>query len=87
MEVDEKEMRRQIQYAIRNIHGVRTGLFTPDKAFETMARSQIALLKEPSMKCIDFVVSELTVVVKRCSEVVREVNLALICFRPLDIHD
>merc|ERR1719244_2160030 len=34
MEFDEKELRREIAFAIRNIHGVRIGLFTPDRAFD-----------------------------------------------------
>ena len=34
MECNEKEMRREISFAIRNINAVRTGLFTPDLAFE-----------------------------------------------------
>ncbi|CAL2039636.1 unnamed protein product [Caenorhabditis brenneri] len=68
MEFDEKEMRREIQYAIRNIHGIRVGLFTPDMAFEAIAKKQIARLKEPSLKCVDLVVNELAMVVRRCAD-------------------
>lgn len=49
----------------------RTGLFTPDMAFETIVKEQIKRLKEPSLKCVDLVVQELTSVVRRCTEKVR----------------
>ncbi|XP_042899603.1 dynamin isoform X2 [Parasteatoda tepidariorum] len=67
MEFDEKELRREISYAIRNIHGIRVGLFTPDMAFEAIVKKQISKLKEPSLKCVDLVVSELANVVRACS--------------------
>ncbi|XP_073798027.1 dynamin-2 isoform X4 [Danio rerio] len=65
---DEKELRREISHAIKNVHGVRTGLFTPDLAFETIVKKQIHKLKEPSLKCVDLVVSELTTVVRKSSK-------------------
>ncbi|CAJ0607899.1 unnamed protein product [Cylicocyclus nassatus] len=68
MEIDEKEMRKEIQFAIRNIHGIRVGLFTPDMAFEAIAKKQIARLKEPSLKCVDLVVNELANVIRQCAE-------------------
>uniref|UniRef100_A0A2R8Z8E5 dynamin GTPase n=1 Tax=Pan paniscus TaxID=9597 RepID=A0A2R8Z8E5_PANPA len=68
MEFDEKDLRREISYAIKNIHGVRTGLFTPDMAFEAIVKKQIVKLKEPSLKCVDLVVSELATVIKKCAE-------------------
>ena len=68
MEFDEKELRREITYAIKNIHGIRTGLFTPDMAFETIVKKQIQKLKEPSLKCIDMVLGELSNVVRRNTE-------------------
>ncbi|XP_051557097.1 dynamin-3-like [Myxocyprinus asiaticus] len=67
MECDEKEMRREISYAIKNIHGIRTGLFTPDMAFEAIVKKQIVKLKEPCIKCIDLVVQELINTVRQCS--------------------
>ncbi|VDM09779.1 unnamed protein product [Wuchereria bancrofti] len=70
MEIDEKEMRREIQIAIRNIHGIRVGLFTPDMAFEAIVKKQIERLKEPSLKCVDLVVNELASVVRQCAECV-----------------
>ncbi|XP_078091059.1 dynamin-2-like isoform X2 [Mustelus asterias] len=68
MEFDEKELRREISYAIKNIHGVRTGLFTPDMAFEAIVKKQVHKLKEPCLKCIDMVVSELATVIRKCSD-------------------
>ncbi|XP_073496291.1 dynamin-1 isoform X5 [Phyllobates terribilis] len=68
MEFDEKDLRREISYAIKNIHGIRTGLFTPDLAFEAIVKKQVQKLKEPSLKCVDMVVSELTSTIRKCSE-------------------
>merc|ERR1711970_1344724 len=59
MEFDEKELRKEIAFAIRNIHGVRIGLFTPDRAFEAIVKKQISRIKEPSIKCIDLVTHEM----------------------------
>ena len=72
MEFDEKELRREIMYAIKNILGIRTGLFTPDLAFETIVKKQIQKLLEPSLKCVDMVVQELTNVVRKCTDKVSE---------------
>ncbi|XP_059483199.1 dynamin isoform X6 [Neocloeon triangulifer] len=68
MEIDEKELRREIAFAIRNIHGIRVGLFTPDMAFEAIVKKQIARLKEPCLKCVDLVVTELCNVVRMCAD-------------------
>ncbi|XP_031133614.1 dynamin-1a isoform X12 [Sander lucioperca] len=68
MEFNEKELRKEISYAIKNIHGIRTGLFTPDLAFEAIVKKQIQKLKEPTLKCIDMVVSELTSTIRKCSQ-------------------
>ncbi|KAF7465538.1 Hypothetical predicted protein [Marmota monax] len=46
----------------------QTGLFTPDMAFEAIVKKQIVKLKEPSLKCVDLVVSELATVIKKCAE-------------------
>ncbi|XP_039539728.1 dynamin-2 isoform X3 [Pimephales promelas] len=67
MEFDEKELRREISYAIKNIHGVRTGLFTPDMAFEAIVKKQLIKLKEPCLKCIDLVIQELINTVRQCT--------------------
>lgn len=68
MEFDEKELRRKIALAIQNTHGIRVGLFTPDLAFEVIVKDQIYLMREPSMKCVDMVVLELTNIMRRCAE-------------------
>lgn len=68
MSCDEKELRREISFAIRNIHGIRVGLFTPDMAFEAIVKKQIAMLREPILKCIDLVVQELSAVVRICTD-------------------
>ena len=43
-------------------------MFTPDMAFEAIVKKQISRLKEPSIKCIDLVVQELTNVVRMNAE-------------------
>lgn len=50
------------------LKGIRVGLFTPDMAFEAIVKKQIARLKEPSLKCIDLVVQELTNVVRTVAD-------------------
>ncbi|XP_018610108.1 dynamin-2 isoform X2 [Scleropages formosus] len=65
---DEKELRREISHAIKNVHGVRTGLFTPDMAFEVIVKKQVIKLKEPCLKCIDLVVQELINTVRQCTD-------------------
>ncbi|XP_053381108.1 dynamin-1-like isoform X2 [Mercenaria mercenaria] len=68
MEFDEKELRREISYAIRNIRGIRTGLFTPDMAFEAIVKKQIEKLRTPSLRCVDMVITELTNVIRKNTE-------------------
>ncbi|XP_078263919.1 dynamin-2-like isoform X1 [Rhinoraja longicauda] len=67
MEFDEKELRREISFAIKNIHGIRPGLFTPDMAFETIVKKQIVKLKEPCLKCVNLVIQELIHTIRQCS--------------------
>ncbi|KJE93251.1 dynamin 1 [Capsaspora owczarzaki ATCC 30864] len=67
-EYDEKQLRREISFAILNNHGIRTGLFTPDQAFEAIVRKLIELMRDPSLKCVDLVVTELGNVVTQCAE-------------------
>ncbi|XP_007550644.1 dynamin 3a isoform X1 [Poecilia formosa] len=66
IESDERKLRQEINYAIRNIHGVRTGLFTPDMAFEAIVKKQITSLKGPCIKFIDMVSQELITTVYQC---------------------
>ncbi|XP_051923853.1 dynamin-1-like isoform X2 [Hippocampus zosterae] len=67
LESDEKTLRKEISYAIKNIHGIRTGLFTPDMAFETIVKRQMSQIKEPCHKCIDMVINELVNTVRLCA--------------------
>lgn len=61
--------------------GIRVGLFTPDMAFEAIVKKQISRLKEPSLKCIDLVVQELTNVVRMTAEKVKYLDsLAQGCY-------
>ena len=60
------------------------GLFTPDMAFEAIVKKQIARLKEPSLKCIDLVVQELTNVVRNTAEKVRSPLVVLTILNCLD---
>uniref|UniRef100_A0A3Q1FEE1 Interferon-induced GTP-binding protein Mx n=1 Tax=Acanthochromis polyacanthus TaxID=80966 RepID=A0A3Q1FEE1_9TELE len=66
IESDERKLRREINYAIRNIHGVRTGLFTPDMAFEAIVKKQISRLQDPCTKFIDLVTQELVTTTQQC---------------------
>lgn len=47
--------------------GLRTGLFTPDMAFEAIVKKQVIKLKEPCIKCVDMVIQELINTVRQCS--------------------
>ncbi|XP_063796054.1 dynamin-3 isoform X2 [Pseudophryne corroboree] len=67
MEFEEKDLRKEISYAIKNIHGIRTGLFTPDMAFEAIVKKQIVKLKGPTLKCVDLVMEELLNTVRKCT--------------------
>ncbi|CAH3034313.1 unnamed protein product [Pocillopora meandrina] len=68
VEFDEKQLRKEIMFAIKNIHGIRVGLFTPDMAFEAIVKRQIEKLRSPAVKCVDMVMSELTNVIKKCTD-------------------
>uniref|UniRef100_A0A4W3GIL0 Dynamin stalk domain-containing protein n=1 Tax=Callorhinchus milii TaxID=7868 RepID=A0A4W3GIL0_CALMI len=47
--------------------GGRTGLFTPDMAFEAIVKKQVVKLKEPCLKCVDMVIQELINTVRQCT--------------------
>lgn len=44
----------------------RTGLFTPDMAFETIVKKQIIKLKAPCIKLVDLVTEELITTLYQC---------------------
>lgn len=48
-------------------------------AFEAIVKKQIVKLKEPSLKCVDLVVSELATVIKKCAEKVTEGFVVITC--------
>ncbi|KAK2498338.1 hypothetical protein MC885_000968 [Smutsia gigantea] len=54
MEFDEKDLRREISYAIKNIHGA-------------IVKKQVIKLKEPCLKCVDLVIQELISTVRQCT--------------------
>lgn len=56
----------------------RTGLFTPDMAFEAIVKKQVIKLKEPCVKCVDMVIQELINTVRQCSNKVRLSSLTAI---------
>uniref|UniRef100_A0A3Q2ZJ08 Interferon-induced GTP-binding protein Mx n=1 Tax=Hippocampus comes TaxID=109280 RepID=A0A3Q2ZJ08_HIPCM len=66
MKCDERKLRMEIAYAIRNIHGVRTGLFTPDMAFQAIVKKQISKLKIPCFGFVDMVCKELISTIYEC---------------------
>lgn len=53
---------------------LRTGLFTPDLAFEAIVKKQIVKLKTPCLKCIDMVIQELINTVRQCTNKVLQVS-------------
>lgn len=52
----------------------RTGLFTPDLAFEFIVKKQIIKLKTPCLKCIDLVIQELINTVRQCTNKVLQMS-------------
>lgn len=67
LQYDEKSLHKKIGFAIKNVHGIRSGLFTPDMAFESIVKEQIERLKAPAIGCVDMVINELTEIVRKCS--------------------
>jgi len=68
LQYDEKALHKKIGFAIKNVHGIRSGLFTPDMAFESIVKEQIERLKAPAIGCVDMVINELTDIVKKCTK-------------------
>lgn len=57
--IDEKSLRREIKIVIQNIRGVRSGLFTPDMAFERIVKEQIEQMLQAPLTIADQVTSQL----------------------------
>uniref|UniRef100_A0A6B2LR97 Dynamin stalk domain-containing protein n=1 Tax=Arcella intermedia TaxID=1963864 RepID=A0A6B2LR97_9EUKA len=57
-----------------NSTGPKSSLFVPEESFEQLARMQIKILEEPSLRCIDLVHDELQRILN-CIEVPENNNL------------
>lgn len=57
--------------------GVRIGLFTPDKAFDIVCKSQISRIREPALKLVDLVTTEMMSTVKDGTAKVKLVSTSL----------
>ena len=77
LETNDKQLRKEITFAIKNQFGVRVGLFTPDMAFEAIVKTQLEKLMKPALKCVDLVSSELGEVIQKCGEGVSECTVSL----------
>lgn len=77
-----KETLNEIDMAIRNIHGIRVGLFSPQMAFEKFSEIQISKLKVPITLCINLVIDELLSAVRTCTKKVCNYNAVTytVCF-------
>ena len=67
--IDEKHLRKEIKIVIQNIRGVRSGLFTPDLAFERIVKEQVEQLATAPINTVDQVTTEIISAVRQCSEV------------------
>ncbi len=63
--------------------GVRLGLFTPDLAFDVVAKKQIVRLKTPSLRLVDLVTEELRKII---SSSVIQVERAVVVSPPPALH-
>ena len=55
--------------------GVRIGLFTPDRAFDMVTKSQIQKLRPPSLKLVDHVTIEMLAMVRDVASKVRRPSI------------
>lgn len=67
--IDEKHLRKEIKIVIQNIRGVRSGLFTPDLAFERIVKEQIEQLFRAPSNLVEQCCTEIINAVRSCSEV------------------
>eukprot|EP00038_Savillea_parva_P007812 m.172710 g.172710 ORF g.172710 m.172710 type:complete len:835 (-) comp13573_c0_seq1:293-2797(-) len=68
IELDEADLRSQIAFSIRNCNGTRSGLFTPEVAFESVCKALIGNLEPPCLKACEMVAEELHKIVSDKSE-------------------
>jgi len=57
-----------IQITMMNATGAKSSLFVPEESFEQLARLQIRILEDPSLRCVDLVHDELQRIVN-CIEI------------------
>ena len=62
-------MRREIKVVIQNTRGVRSGVFTPDMAFERIVKERIEELLTAPLNLVDNVTNEILESSKLCSQV------------------
>lgn len=58
VEKNPKQLRNQIRIAILNYQAIGGALFTPDKAFDSIAKKEIEKLRTPAMNTVDLVIQE-----------------------------
>ncbi|OAF70567.1 IFN-inducible antiviral protein MxE [Intoshia linei] len=56
-EENEQDIRKEIETAIKNFHGLRVGIFIPDLAFETIVKNRINQLLDPSLQILSEITS------------------------------
>jgi len=69
--IEEKTLRREIKVVIQNTRGVRSGLFTPDMAFERIVKERIEELLTAPLNLVDNVTNEILESSKLCAQVAR----------------
>ena len=67
--IEEKTLRREIKVVIQNTRGVRSGLFTPDMAFERIVKERIEELLTAPLNLVDNVTNEILESSKLCAQV------------------
>jgi len=58
----------EIQITMTNATGPKASLFVPEESFEQLARRQVRVLEDPSLRCVDLVYDELQRIVN-CIEI------------------
>ena len=67
--IDERNLRKEIKVVIQNTRGVRSGLFTPDLAFERIVKERIDDLLTAPLNLVDQTTTEILNACKTCGEV------------------
>lgn len=63
VQLDEKQLEREIGFAIKNANGIRVGLFSPDEAFGSISKRMIQKLLPACQKCCDMVIQEVATII------------------------